>query len=257
MTQIELTKDNTYHGNLILVTPDYPLMKFPCMKDMQPAIKEQPEIQMNEQAANLLQLILAKIHCKNEIVAVSGFRTQEEQEKIWNDTLAKSGLDFTKKYVAVPRHSEHQTGLAIDLAENKEQIDFICPHFPYTGICGEFRATAPRFGFVERYVSGKEQITGIGAEPWHFRYVGYPHSVIMAEKDIALEEYICFLKETTDLRHPYIYNSSKADKIEISYVFLDGGHSVKLDVSEMSPYMISGTNEGGAILSRWREYYAS
>ena len=79
----------------------------------------------------------------------------------------------------------------------------------------------------------------------------------MAEKGMALEEYICFLKETTNLRHPYIYNSSKADKIEISYVFLDGGHSIKLDVSEMSPYMISGTNEGGAILSRWREYYAS
>ena len=159
--------------------------------------------------------------------------------------------------MAVPRHSEHQTGLAIDLAENKEQIDFICPHFPYMGIWGKFRMTAPRFGFVERYVSGKEQITGIGAEPWHFRYVGYPHSVIMTEKDMALEEYICFLKENTDLRHPYIYNSSKADKIEISYVFLDGGHSIKLDVSEMSPYMISGTNEGGAILSRWREYYAS
>lgn len=95
---------------------------------------------MNEQAAHLLQLILA---------------------------------------------SEHQTGLAIDLAENKEQIDFICPHFPYTGICGEFRAAAPRFGFIERYVSGKEQITGIGAEPWHFRYVGYPHSVIMAEKNYS------------------------------------------------------------------------
>ena len=104
-------------------------MKFPCVDDMLPAIKEQPEIRINEQAANLLQLILAKIHCKNEIIAVSGFRTQEEQEKIWNDTLAESGLDFTKKYVAVPRHSEHQTGLAIDLAENNEQIDFICPRF--------------------------------------------------------------------------------------------------------------------------------
>ena len=64
MTQIELTKDDTYSGNLILVTPDYPLMKFPCVDDMLPAIKEQPEIRINEQAANLLQLILAKIHCK-------------------------------------------------------------------------------------------------------------------------------------------------------------------------------------------------
>lgn len=56
-------------------------MKILCMEDMLPAIKEQPEIRMNEQAANLLQLTLAKIHCRNEIVAVSGFRTQEEQEK--------------------------------------------------------------------------------------------------------------------------------------------------------------------------------
>ena len=78
----------------------------------------------------------------------------------------------------------------------------------------------------------------------------------MTEKEMVLEEYICFLKENTDLEHPYIFNTSKADKVEISYIFLDGNHSIKLDVSEMSPYMISGTNEGGAILSRWREYYA-
>lgn len=256
MTQIELTKDDTYHGSLILVTQDYPLMKFPCRKDMKPAIEEQPEIRINEQAANLLQMVLEKIHSTNEIVAVSGFRTQEEQQKIWNDTLAENGLDFTKKYVAIPGSSEHQTGLAIDLAENKKEIDFICPHFPYTGICGRFREAAPRFGFVERYISGKEQITGIGAEPWHFRYVGYPHSVIMTEKDMSLEEYICFLKENTDLKHPYTHNSLKSGKVEVSYIFLEDNHSVKLDVTEMLPYMISGTNEGGAVLSTWREYDA-
>lgn len=252
MKQIELTKEDTYYGNLILITPDYPLIKFPCIDSMTPAIKKQPEILINEQAANLLQLILKKINCQNQIIAVSGFRTQKEQEKIWNDTLAESGLDFTKKYVAVPRHSEHHTGLAIDLAKNEKQIDFIRPNFPYTGIWGRFRTTAPKFGFIERYVSGKEQITGIGTEPWHFRYVGYPHSVIITEKDMALEEYIYFLKENTNLEHPYIFNNSTANKIEISYIFLNNNHSIKLDISEMSLYMISGTNEGGVILSRWK-----
>ena len=128
----------------------------------------------------LLQLILAKIHCKNEIVAVSGFRTQEEQEKIWNDAMAESGLDFTKKYVAVPRHSE-----PLPFGGKYEQAHEYWKFSMYISLCNQ----------KIRYVSGKEQITGIGAEPWHFRYVGYPHSVIMTEKDMALEEYICFLKE--------------------------------------------------------------
>ena len=54
---------------------------------------------------------------------------------------------------------------------------------------------APYRGFVERYLSGKENVTGIGAEPWHFRYVGYPHSVIMTRRGLVLEEYLQFLKE--------------------------------------------------------------
>lgn len=76
--------------------------------------------------------------------------------------------------MAFPDHSEHQTGLAIDLAEDRPDIDFIRPQFPYEGICRKFRERAAEFGFVERYKSEKQKITGIGAEPWHFRYVGRP-----------------------------------------------------------------------------------
>lgn len=252
MKQIKLTKDSTYHGCLILVTPEFPLVQLPCINDLAPAIKKQPEILMNMEAAHSLRLLLSNIHCNNDIIAVSGFRTQEEQEQIWNDSIAENGLSFTQKFVAVPGHSEHQTGLAIDLAENKEDIDFICPAFPYTGIFQEFRQMAPGFGFIERYMAGKESLTGIGAEPWHFRYVGYPHSIIITEKNMVLEEYIHFLKETTDLEHPYTYHSKEND-MEISYVSLDSNKPITLDVPEKSSYFISGTNEGGIIFSLWRK----
>lgn len=78
----------------------------------------------------------------DSIVPVSGYRSLNEQMDIYNDSLKDNGEDFTRKYVALPKHSEHQTGLAIDLGLNKEKIDFIRPDFPYDGICGTFRRFA-------------------------------------------------------------------------------------------------------------------
>ena len=81
--------------------------------------------------------------------------------------------------MALPGCSEHQTGLAIDLGKAAGYIDFIRPAFPYDGVCGRFRRLAARYGFIERYQRGKEEVTGISAEPWHFRYVGAPHAQLM------------------------------------------------------------------------------
>ncbi|MFQ9411875.1 MAG: D-alanyl-D-alanine carboxypeptidase family protein [Evtepia gabavorous] len=58
---------------------------------------------------------MAAIGGWKEIVPVSGWRALEEQQAIWEDSLAENGLPFTQTYVAYPGHSEHQTGLAIDL----------------------------------------------------------------------------------------------------------------------------------------------
>ena len=254
MARIKLTKKDTTHGNLILVNHQFPLVEFPDLKDMVPLMDKMPEIRMEATAANLLLSLLEYIHCNNEIIAVSGFRTKEEQETIWKDTLKASGSEFTRKFVAIPGCSEHQTGLAVDLAENEEPVDSVCPSFPDTGIFHKFREAAPRYGFIERYLAGKELVTGIGAEPWHFRYVGYPHSVIIEKEHMVLEEYISFLKENTNFEAPYIYGTSKTD-IEISYIPLSDECPMILNVPDISPYMISGTNEGGIILSVWREKY--
>ena len=147
-------------------------------------------------AATALEELMAQIDGWKHIVPVSGWRSFQQQTEIWNDTINTRGEDFTRKFVAFPGHSEHQTGLAIDLGwkQEKKEIDFICPDFPYTGICGQFRRRAASFGFVERYPAGKEAVTGISHEPWHFRYVGLPHSLAMVSLGLTLEEYIQLLE---------------------------------------------------------------
>lgn len=173
---------------LILVNRQHPISREP--DDLVSASTEHAEIKLRRAAQTALAELLRAIGSGDKIVPVSGYRSQEEQTAIYESSLVENGLAFTEKYVAFPGCSEHQTGLAIDLALNQDVIDFIRPNFPYDGICDEFRNLAPKFGFIERYPKGKEQITGIAHEPWHFRYVGCPHAEIMTMQNMALEEYI-------------------------------------------------------------------
>ena len=151
---------------------------------------ENSEILLEKEASSSLSRLIHDIGGQEEITAVSGYRTQNEQRAIYSDSLKDNGPDFTRKYVALPNHSEHQTGLAVDLGLQKGNIDFIRPDFPDEGICARFKAQAPSGGFIQRYKRGKENITGIADEPWHFRYLGCPHAELTECWHMALEEYI-------------------------------------------------------------------
>ena len=248
MKTIELEKEKIYSGNLLLVNADYPL-KNSRAESLIPADMRFPEILMKRDAAHLLQLALEKIRAGNAIVPVSGYRSLKEQSDIWNDSKRDNGEEFTRKYVALPNHSEHQTGLAIDLGSNEEEIDFIRPDFPYSGICHEFRKAAPDYGFIERYAKDKENITGISHEPWHFRYVGYPHSKIMQEKGLSLEEYIQFIKAYSE-DNKYLYEQNHRARIEIYYVPAEGDNTL-IKEPENCAYLISGNNIDGFIVTIW------
>lgn len=143
-----------------------------------------------EAAINLLRL-LESINGYKDIVPVSGWRSVWEQQEIWDNSVKENGIIFTRRFVAAPLHSEHHTGLAVDLALKTENIDFICPEFPYSGICQAFREAAPKFGFIERYPEDKEHITKISHEPWHFRYVGREAAMEMVRRGVCLEEFLC------------------------------------------------------------------
>lgn len=148
------------------------------------------KIYLEKNTAFMLSKLLAACGANKGIIPISGYRTKKEQEEIYRNSIKENGLDFTSKYVAYPNTSEHQTGLAIDVALNKKDIDFLCPDFPDNGICKKFRELAPKHGFILRYPEGKEHITKISHEPWHFRYVGIPYAKIITAKKLCLEEYI-------------------------------------------------------------------
>lgn len=247
MNTITLNKDKIHEGNLILVNAEYPILRDEHTF-LSPAVKEYPNILLRRNAANLLQLVLQKISAGTSIVPVSGWRSSEEQTEIYRDSLAENGEDFTRKFVALPNHSEHQTGLAIDLGLYSDEIDFIRPDFPHDGICDIFRKTATGCGFIERYAEDKEAITGIAYEPWHFRYVGFPHSEIMEERNLSLEEYTEFIKAYT-VKHPFI---CKGGRIEIAYVPA-ADNRTEITLPEHTSYQISGNNVDGFIVTVWRD----
>ena len=207
-----------------------------------------PEILLERRAAGLLNACIRAVGGEHTIVPVSGWRSREEQQAIWDDTLVKEGEAFTRQYVALPGCSEHQTGLAIDLGLASEEIDFIRPNFPYSGVCGSFRKLAADYGFILRYPAGKETVTGIAHEPWHFRYVGVPHAKFMAEQGLVLEEYMEMLRRDYSQRSLTVCAACRT--FHIWYC----DESVRDDLpSEPGSYwQVSADNCGGFVVTTWR-----
>lgn len=154
----------------------------------------------------------------------SAYRSTASQQKLYTTYGAGHALP--------PMFSEHETGLSLDigstvgLMENAAEGKWLAEH-------------AASFGFVVRYPAHKTDITGIKFEPWHLRYVGLPHSKIMAQNDFVLEEYIPFLR-----------------KQELYEIELDGVHYVvqyttesTLNIPDTTRYTISETNEGGYVVT--------
>ena len=281
MQSIRLTKEDSRQGYLMLVAPGHPIPGDMCGRDagsdcgaeqrypsafgymnpeqkspsapwhIEPVFEDYPKIRMESEAAGMLKRALWEIRSGSRIVPVSGYRSHEEQIRIWEDTMEKEGEIYTRTYVAKPGCSEHESGLAIDLAENREEIDFICPEFPEDGICGAFRTIAAHYGFIERYPAGKRMVTGIGAEPWHFRYVGVPHAWLMKEKGLILEEYLAYLKSETGPGQPFGIDWGNI-RIEVFYLDMEKWPEYTLELPKGVPCWVSGTNEGGIVVSVWR-----
>lgn len=137
----------------------------------------------------------------------SAYRSKEYQEKVMNEIIKEKGIEYARKYVAVPGYSEHQTGLAIDICL-KRGNDFIYDDdLLGTGVIEFIEENAHKFGFILRYPKGKENITKYNYEPWHLRYVGLKLADYLYSKDITLEEY--YYEKKYNIVDEYINKISK------------------------------------------------
>ena len=189
MRQISLSHADLYRGDLILVNaahaccPGEPL-------PLSPAHEGSPVL-LARRASTLLGALMAEIQGWEGIVPVSGWRSQNEQKRIYFDSLRENGEAFTRAFVALPGHSEHQTGLALDIVDASYQI--LDQGQEDTLVQQWLIEHSWEYGFVLRYPNAKSEITGIIYEPWHYRYVGREAAREMTELDLCLEEYVDWL----------------------------------------------------------------
>lgn len=126
----------------------------------------------------------------------SPYRTDNRQETNFNKRIRvymgqgysyMEAYKLTSQVIAVPGASEHQVGLALDIV--CDTYDSLTEGFGDT-IAGQWLAEhSCEYGFTLRYPAGKEYITSIEYEPWHFRYVGREAATIMRDEEICLEEF--------------------------------------------------------------------
>lgn len=127
----------------------------------------------------------------------SSYRTRATQKRLFQnkaDTLAKQGFSREEaearaaQWVARPGTSEHEAGLAVDIVDtNYQMLDEQQEQTPVQQWLMEHRAD---YGFILRYPPDKSDLTGIGYEPWHYRYVGEEAAKEIMEQGICLEEYL-------------------------------------------------------------------
>ena len=123
---------------------------------------------------------------KTSILISSSYRSKNDQQKIYDDSVKETGKKSTAYYVAVPGFSEHQTGYCFDTAAINKDNEMVV--LDGEGDFSWLSENCNDYGFILRYPNDKTNITGIGYESWHFRYVGKAHSLFMTKHNLCLEE---------------------------------------------------------------------
>jgi LAS superfamily LD-carboxypeptidase LdcB len=138
--------------------------------------------------------------CGFDMNIVSGYRSKERQQRIFNNIAAKKGKDYAQKFVAMPGYSEHQTGLALDVCMYLEDWVYVEHGLPEN--FKEFlQKNIYKYGFILRYPEGKENITGYNHEPWHIRYINDAElAKYIYEHNLCLEEYLELKKEKPKMK---------------------------------------------------------
>ncbi|MDR1628725.1 MAG: D-alanyl-D-alanine carboxypeptidase family protein [Oscillospiraceae bacterium] len=250
--KLSLKKEDIHKGDLILVNAENKyqfsenreIVHVFDEKNSAYSVKDK-NVAVAKNTMEALNRLLADFYDEqgnNKINVISGHRTYAFQQTLLDKKTEETGAVEAMKWVALPGASEHHTGLAVDLSIfNRE--DGSSEPYKGTGQYKWINENAYKYGFIVRYPDEKKEITGIDYEPWHFRYLGLPHSYLVTEKKLCYEEYIDFLRQFEyDKEHLQVSYDGKSYEI-----YFTGGTDVYVPKSEQ--YSISGNNVDGFIVT--------
>ncbi len=127
------------------------------------------------------------------LIGVSGYRSYDMQRRLYDTRMMREGEAQTRSYTAEAGASEHQTGLAIDILSDEYSV--LDEGFENTRAFKWLNENCYKYGFILRYLKGKEDITGYNYEPWHFRYIGNEEAAMeIMNRGLTFEEYINEIK---------------------------------------------------------------
>lgn len=184
-------QDQVHKGNLLLVNKQYPVHEEGVRSDIVYVADEDDLLRgygIMDRNIMLSRLVAQEFGRMVEaagkegvryFLVSSGYRDFAKQDELYQE----KGGDY-----ALPAgHSEHNLGLSLDVGSTLAAMNE-APEGAW------LEKNAWKYGFVLRYPKDKVHITGIQYEPWHFRYVGLPHSAVMYRNNLVLEEYLDMLK---------------------------------------------------------------
>lgn len=181
---------------LVLVNQNYRLDEFYAPTDFVPVdVPVTPYSQVNtnylrRDAADATELLFSKAQeAGYELTLRTGYISYSVQKSLYNQDVYEMGLEYADKFNSRPGHSEHQTGLAIDITTPSINNE-LSLEFADTEEGKWVLAHAHEYGFIIRYPENRESEVGYFYEPYHLRYVGVEVATEIFENNWTLEDYI-------------------------------------------------------------------
>ena len=147
---------------------------------------------VGDAADNFHLLVEAAAAEGHEIVMTTAYRSYGFQQTLWDNYVAKYGEAEASTFSARPGTSEHQAGLCTDVSSPSVNYQ-LTSKYGSTPEGQWLSEHAHEYGFIIRYMEGKEHITGYQYEPWHIRYVGREAAAYIYQEQITFEEYLGIL----------------------------------------------------------------
>lgn len=181
-----------YETDMVLLNKSYYLPATYVPENLREVnVDKNKYMELPDYVAEVVETMIADAEKEGiHIVLASAYRSYDYQEGIFSRRVARNGFAEAETVVAIPGESEHQTGLAIDITtagmsfglnqtfENDPAFDWMMEN-------------CYKYGFILRYMKGREDDTGYVYEPWHYRYIGdIPAATYIMENNLILEEYL-------------------------------------------------------------------